>query len=73
MIDRAKVVKVYSGRHGCACGCRGRYSTNPATITRVVKTMNEIFQKDPEQEKKWDGQIAESDTRLYFAYTSLED
>ncbi len=24
-----KVLKVYSGRPGCACGCRGKYSYNP--------------------------------------------
>jgi hypothetical protein len=26
MIDASKVVKVYSGRQGCMCGCRGKYS-----------------------------------------------
>jgi hypothetical protein len=26
MIDASKVVNVYSGRHGCMCGCRGKYS-----------------------------------------------
>lgn len=40
-LDRADVVRVYSGRPGCACGCRGNYSTNPATITRIVNRMKE--------------------------------
>ena len=26
MIDTNKVLKVYSGRPGCWCGCRGKYS-----------------------------------------------
>ena len=26
MIDADKVVNVYSGRHGCMCGCLGKYS-----------------------------------------------
>lgn len=26
MFDKAQVTKVYSGRKGCACGCRGKYS-----------------------------------------------
>lgn len=26
MFDLSKVTKVYSGRKGCACGCRGKYS-----------------------------------------------
>lgn len=33
------VARVYSGRPGCACGCRGNYSENPATITRIVETL----------------------------------
>jgi len=40
VIDRATIVRVYSGKPGCGCGCRGNYSTNPATITRVVNKMN---------------------------------
>ncbi len=27
MFDINKVTRVYSGRKGCACGCRGNYST----------------------------------------------
>lgn len=26
MIQASKVIKVYSGRQGCMCGCRGKYS-----------------------------------------------
>ena len=26
MFDINKITKVYSGRKGCACGCRGKYS-----------------------------------------------
>lgn len=26
MIDSSRITKVYSGRKGCACGCRGTYS-----------------------------------------------
>ena len=26
MLDVNTVIKVYSGRQGCMCGCRGRYS-----------------------------------------------
>lgn len=25
-IDAATVVSVYSGKHGCACGCRGKHT-----------------------------------------------
>jgi hypothetical protein len=26
IFNRDKVTSVYSGRHGCACGCKGKYS-----------------------------------------------
>jgi hypothetical protein len=28
-VQLSDVLKVYSGRHGCACGCRGNYHVNP--------------------------------------------
>lgn len=28
-IDISKIVKVYSGKPGCMCGCVGKYSYNP--------------------------------------------
>ena len=40
MIDRATITKVYSGRPGCGCGCRGRYYTDARNITRIVNAMN---------------------------------
>ncbi len=30
--DFAKVTSVYSGRHGCACGCRGKHSYSAAFV-----------------------------------------
>lgn len=38
-IDPATIVKVYSGRPGCGCGCLGKYSTNPTSIKRIVTNM----------------------------------
>lgn len=25
-VDKSAIIKVYSGRQGCACGCRGKYT-----------------------------------------------
>ncbi len=36
-----KVAKVYSGKPGCTCGCRGKYSTSKAQITRVLNIMSQ--------------------------------
>lgn len=41
-INPAKVVRSYSGRQGCMCGCRGTYQETPASIKRVVNNMNKI-------------------------------
>ena len=32
--------KVYSGRPGCCCGCRGKYWDDLRNIKRIVKTIN---------------------------------
>lgn len=32
-----EVVQVYSGRPGCACGCRGNYRVNPAHVAYADK------------------------------------
>jgi len=34
MFDKSKITKVYSGRKGCACGCRGKYSYGSKYISR---------------------------------------
>lgn len=36
-IDPTKVVSVYSGRPGCACGCRGKHTYASATAEEVSK------------------------------------
>ena len=33
------IAKVYSGRPGCGCGCRGRYFEDARNITRVLNVM----------------------------------
>lgn len=30
---------VYTGKAGCMCGCRGKYSNKPAVISKVVNAM----------------------------------
>ena len=40
-IDRSKIKRVYSGKPGCACGCRGSYSESKASITKTLKRYEE--------------------------------
>ena len=37
LIQRGKITRVYSGRPGCACGCRGNYSSSKGSITKILK------------------------------------
>lgn len=56
-IDGKVILRVYTGRQGCACGCRGNYSSNPAVIRRVVNRIK-IFPRatqvdGPNPQNKW--------------------
>jgi hypothetical protein len=68
-VDRAKVVRVYSGRPGCACGCRGNYSENPATIARIVNRINALgAQTYDGSEQEFAFADNDEGTRTYTAY-----
>lgn len=40
-VDTADIVKVYSGKPGCACGCKGNYFEDARNIKRVVGMIND--------------------------------
>jgi hypothetical protein len=48
MFTLANVEKVYSGRPGCMCGCRGRYTT-PEQSARSVKILFNKVMNHPER------------------------
>lgn len=61
------ILRVYTGRAGCACGCRGSYSGRAATISRVVKAMSKYphAQTDLAGKKPTYGLRANKDETLY--------
>ena len=67
MFTLANVERVYTGTHGCMCGCRGKYTT-PAESARSAKIIYNKVMKHPEH--KVDGNIAylETDTRNLVVY-----
>ena len=71
-INRDAIVKVYSGRPGCGCGCRGRYFEDARNITRVVNAMNKRADEVTESTTKGFPTVffVENDTRYYWAYTA---
>jgi len=48
MFTLENVEKVYSGRPGCMCGCRGRYTT-PEQSARSVKILFNKVMNHPER------------------------
>lgn len=71
---------VYSGRHGCACGCRGthrHHTESPRSITVIVK---KILAQAEVQDIDWDNRTdgdpqwvsATTPTRHYIAYFAEE-
>lgn len=42
-LDASQVKSVYSGRHGCACGCRGNHSETQRSIKLIVGKINALI------------------------------
>lgn len=73
IINPHQVGKVYSGKLGCACGCRGNYSENPKTITLIVNKMRKALKDGMATEVMFGGYgeaflSVETATRRYTAY-----
>jgi|APGre2960657423_1045063.scaffolds.fasta_scaffold26617_3 hypothetical protein len=75
---KKRVESVYSGQHGCACGCRGNhthYTKNKKTITLIV---NKILSQARVQDLDWDSSEDPSfvhvttNSRYYIAYFEEE-
>lgn len=64
------IASVYSGRPGCACGCRGTHTENPSSVTRVVRTL-ESNAADVRVIKGLGGELIfclDTETRAYAVY-----
>ena len=61
-------VKAYSGRHGCACGCRGKYyDAGDKMVARILK---KIQASDPSKVDVGPNYVAvDSETRQWILYT----
>jgi hypothetical protein len=66
MINIANVERVYSGRIGCMCGCKGKYSETLVSIKRMVNKLSK------EEGVEYDSQAGcyhlQTDTRQYAVY-----
>lgn len=68
-IDATAVSAVYSGSHGCACGCRGNHTSNPRTIKQIVAKIQQADQDGYNVHIHPWGTWVDTDTRSYVAYT----
>jgi hypothetical protein len=72
-IANSAVIRVYIGRkgkHGCRCGCNGRYSTEPMDIRAVCATLvDNLTRVDFSNPREiWaDIQVDDKDYTAYFA------
>ena len=75
-IDIATIKRVYSGKPGCGCGCRGQYWTDARNIKRVVNIMNSRLDEVRVMTSIMaeGGKIysVEDNTRYYWAYTYID-
>lgn len=67
-LDVSKVSAVYSGRHGCACGCRGNHSSTARSIQTVIRKMREAAGEGYPVAVTSSYYAVETDTRSYIAY-----
>lgn len=67
-----QISAVYSGAHGCACGCKGKHSSAPRSIAAVLRNMRKaVAAGTAEDIDISDGcyVAVETPTRLLIAYT----
>ena len=76
MFTLANVRKVYSGRHGCMCGCRGKYSYAAGCTDSEYDEVNErsvkiLFNKvmnNPARKIEDNIAFVDTDTRSLVVY-----
>ena len=68
-LENRTVSAVYSGRRGCACGCRGNHSSTSRSIKTVVNKMREAAKSGFPVVVTANYVTIDTDTRVYIAYT----
>lgn len=70
-INGHAIVKVYSGKPGCGCGCNGKYFEDARNIARVVGLMAEKAHQMTEIDASNGGKIfaVETANRYFWAAT----
>jgi hypothetical protein len=72
-IDVNTIKRVYTGKPGCMCGCRGKY-TKPDESMRSVKIIVGKLASNPNTHYDDIAKCfyVQTDTRMYAAYTTTD-
>jgi len=77
MLDVSKIAKVYSGKIGCMCGCRGKYSYNEGVAhedwqgkesVRTVRMFTKQLMANPNTKYEHNYMFVEENGRIKVAY-----
>jgi len=68
-IEASQVARVYNGRPGCCCGCKGKYVEVNGEHRRSVNYVLNVINRNLEQAEDLGTCISlEKENRLYIAY-----
>ena len=77
MLDVSKVATVYSGKTGCMCGCKGKYTYNEGVAhedwqgtvnVRTVRMFTRQVMSDPRVKYEDNYMYVEADGRIKVVY-----
>lgn len=73
--SKSSILKVYSGKKGCACGCRGTYSNSKSQISKVWGKYLEITdnEKDITNINYYSGFVKDDEEYDSFIYFDSDD
>lgn len=64
----ADVSKVYSGRPGCGCGCRGKYSETGPNVKRVLSVLQTAAKVEVQEDATETIYALETEKRFFWVY-----
>lgn len=67
-LKASDIERAYSGRKGCACGCKGTYTDKPGGIKSRLKNAMALTADDSDSEIT---EVVSCPTYLYIGYTTL--
>jgi len=45
-INEKEIETIYSGKTGCACGCKGKYHKDSKKFSRIIKNIHKFIEEE---------------------------